>query len=105
MAKIDLHTRDAVLRSLHLSDEKVAAITGVKVSTVRRIRLNNPPPADRTPTPSGEPYNPIDTTAETIAASAQLRDAVRLRVDRMARRGRAPMVDWAAMDARMGRSL
>lgn len=94
-----------MLRALHLSDEKVAALTGVKATTVRRIRLNNPPPADRIPTPSGEPYNPIDTTAETIAASAQLRDAVRLCVDRMARRGRVPLVDWVGMDAKMGRSL
>lgn len=100
MPKIDIFTYDKIVKSLHLPDDKVAQIAGVKASTVRRIRMNNPPPFERMPMPSSEPYAPDMSADHIIAASGKLRDAVRSMLNMRARRLGLPAPDWRSLDAR-----
>lgn len=100
MTRIDLFTRDKILQSLHLSDDKIAKMTGVKASTVRRIRISNPPPIERMPMPSNEPYTPDMSAEHIIEASGKLRDAVRAMLNMRARRLGLPAPDWGSLDAR-----
>lgn len=96
--KLDQFTRDRIVESLHLSNEKIAALTGVKVTTINRIRAASQPAPQRLPAAWEAPYNAVDTTEATIAASGRLRDAVRAMLDARARRMGCPKLDWRPFD-------
>lgn len=98
--KLDQFTRDRIVECLHLSNEKIAALTGVKITTINRIRAASQPAPQRIPAAWDAPYNAVDTTEATIAASGRLRDAVRAMLDARAGRLGLPKPDWTTLDAR-----
>lgn len=105
---LDPETRAAIVGALATIGDvnKIAQLYGVKKSTVARIRTYQP--MERRPMAGNaspkEAENSLradaDYRAQAETASLQLRDAVRLCVDRMARRAGVPGPDWVAMDAR-----